>query len=40
MYTNDVAQMLCKPPIHIGLICDFIHKVQDIIKGKYSTFKY
>ncbi len=26
MYSNDVAQMLCKPPSHTGLICHFIHK--------------
>ncbi len=38
MYTNDVAQMLCKPPIQVELICHFIHKVQDKIRGKYSTF--
>ncbi len=29
MCTNDVVQMLCKPPSHTGLICHFIHKVQD-----------
>ncbi len=30
MYKHDVAQILCKPPSHIELICHFIHKVQDI----------
>ncbi len=39
MYTDDVAQMLCKPPSHIGLICHFIHKVQEKIRGKDSTFQ-
>ncbi len=34
MFTNDVVQMLCKPPSHIWLICHFTHKVQDKIKGK------
>ncbi len=38
MYTHDIALMLGKPPSHIGLICHFIHKVQDKIRGKYSTF--
>ncbi len=38
MYTNDVTQMLCKLPSHIGLICHVKHKVQDKFRGKYSTF--
>ncbi len=28
MFTNDLAQMLCKPPSHTGLICHFIHKCK------------
>ncbi len=38
MNTHDVAQLLCKPPNHTGLICHFIHKVQDKIRGKYRMF--
>ncbi len=35
MYTNDVAQMLCKHLSHIGLICHFIHKSK--IKSEENT---
>ncbi len=37
-YTNDAEEMICKPPSHTGLICHFIKKVQEKIRGKYSTF--
>ncbi len=38
LYINNAISMLCKPPSHTVLICHFIHKVQDKIRGKYSTF--
>ncbi len=32
MYTNDLAEMLCKLTNHRGLIGHIIHKVQDNIR--------
>ncbi len=37
IYTNNVEQMLCKPPSHIELICHFIHKVQDQIREENTV---
>ncbi len=36
MNTNDVAQMLCKPARHLGLICHIIY-IKCKIKSEENT---